>query len=115
MQKLLLAAAGALFTTACQPAPTPPAPVGFESLVVVPRTMQEIAADIRDKKTTSAVVTQAFLDRIAAVDDAGPMLNAVLAINPDALAEAKALADRGFAALKAHEGATRRTAAVLLA
>ena len=89
MQRILLAAAGALFATACQPAPSPPLE-GFASLVVAPRTIQEIAADIRDRKTTSAVVTQAFLDRIAVVDDAGPMLNAVLAITPDALTEAQA-------------------------
>jgi amidase len=90
MQRIFLAAAGAFFITACQPAPSPPAPEGFGSLVVEPRTIQQIAADIRDRKTTSAAVTQAFLDRIAAVDDAGPMLNAVLAINPDALADAQA-------------------------
>ena len=90
MQRIFLAAAGAFFITACQPAPSPPAPEGFASLVVEPRTIQQIAADIRDRKTTSAAVTQAFLDRIAAVDDAGPMLNAVLAVNPDALADAQA-------------------------
>jgi amidase len=89
MQRFFLAAAGALFTTACQPPPAPPAE-GFASLVVAPRTIQDIAADIRDKKTTSEAVTKAFLDRIAAVDDSGPTLNAVLAINPDALAEAQA-------------------------
>ena len=36
-------------------------------------------------------VTQALLDRIAAIDDAGPRLNAVVEINPDALAIARAL------------------------
>ncbi len=36
-------------------------------------------------------VVQAYLDRIAAIDDAGPELNAVLEINPDALEIAKAL------------------------
>lgn len=39
----------------------------------------------------SATVTQALLDRIAAVDDAGPMLNAVVELNPDALSIAKSL------------------------
>ena len=34
----------------------------------------------------SRAITQWSLDRIAAVDDAGPALNAVIAINPDALA-----------------------------
>ncbi len=31
-------------------------------------------------------VVQAYLDRIAAIDDKGPMLNAVIQVNPDALA-----------------------------
>jgi len=35
---------------------------------------------------TSRALTQAYLDRIAAIDQAGPMLRAVIEINPDALA-----------------------------
>ena len=35
-------------------------------------------------------LTQRYLDRIAAIDDAGPMLNAVIEINPNAAAEARA-------------------------
>ena len=41
-------------------------------------------------------VTRAALERIAALDDAGPRLNAVLELNPDALAIAREL-DRRFA------------------
>jgi amidase len=40
---------------------------------------------------SSRALTQAYLDRIAAIDDAGPQLNAVIEINPDALKEADAL------------------------
>jgi len=40
---------------------------------------------------TSAALTQAYLDRIAAIDDAGPTLGAVIEINPRALADAAAL------------------------
>jgi amidase len=40
---------------------------------------------------TSHDLTQAYLDRIAAIDDAGPALNAVIELNPDALADADAL------------------------
>ncbi|WP_020535894.1 amidase [Lewinella cohaerens] len=36
-------------------------------------------------------LTQAYLDRIAAIDDAGPMLNSVIIVNPDALAIAAEL------------------------
>ncbi|TWI00916.1 amidase [Luteimonas cucumeris] len=39
---------------------------------------------------SSHALTQAYLDRIAAIDDAGPRLNAVIEINPDALKEADA-------------------------
>ena len=40
---------------------------------------------------TSHALTQAYLERIAAIDDAGPRLNAVIETNPDALREADAL------------------------
>lgn len=92
MRKILLAAATFAITSACQPAPAPSAPVeGFAALVAEPRTLSQLAADIQAKTITSEALTQAFLDRIAAVDDDGPKLNAVLALNPNALADAKAL------------------------
>lgn len=57
-------------------------------------TLSQIAADIRSGKVTSVAITQAYLDRIAAIDDSGPMLNAVIATMPDALEQAvKADAD----------------------
>lgn len=40
---------------------------------------------------TSRELTQAYLDRIAALDDAGPRLNAVIDVNPAALVDAEAL------------------------
>ena len=40
---------------------------------------------------TSHALTQAYLDRIAAVDDAGPRINAVIDLNPSALQDADAL------------------------
>jgi len=52
------------------------------------------AADARDRMAagtlTARALTQAYLDRIAAVDDAGPTLRAVIDINPTALADADA-------------------------
>ena len=42
-------------------------------------------------ETSSSALTRAYLNRIAAIDDAGPTLNAVIETNPDALAEAAAL------------------------
>jgi amidase len=51
-------------------------------------TAAEIAADLAAGRTTSVEVTQALLQRIAAIDDAGPELRSVLAVNADAIAEA---------------------------
>jgi amidase len=49
-------------------------------------------ADQMAKGTTSSVsITKAYIDRIAAIDDAGPQLNAVIAIMPDALTQARIL------------------------
>ena len=39
----------------------------------------------------SRALTQAYLDRIAAIDKAGPALNSVIELNPKALDEADAL------------------------
>lgn len=91
--KKILASVSLFLVAACQPE-APQAALDkddFSALVAEPKSLVDIAADIAAKKTTSAAVVQAFLDRIAAVDDAGPMLNAVLALNPNALADAQAL------------------------
>jgi len=45
----------------------------------------------KDGKFTVHQIVQAYLDRIKAIDKAGPTLNAVLEINPDALDIAKRL------------------------
>src|SRR3546814_14348447 len=45
-----------------------------------------------DGNLSSRELTQAYLDRIAAIDDAGPRLNAVIELNPEALEEADARA-----------------------
>ncbi|KAF1714739.1 amidase [Pseudoxanthomonas sangjuensis] len=54
-------------------------------------------ADLQERmqrgELDSRTLTQAYLDRIAAIDKAGPHLNAVIELNPDALKEA-ALRDR---------------------
>jgi len=59
----------------------------------VPFLQTELAAGRLGAETLS----RAYLQRIAAIDDAGPRLNAVIEINPDALDQARAL-DRSFAA-----------------
>ena len=72
-----------------QPAPTGSTPGG------TPDVVELAATEARDRMTagtlTSRALTQAYLNRIAAIDDAGPRLNAVIEINPTALADADAL------------------------
>jgi amidase len=50
----------------------------------------QLAAAIESGDTTSRALTEALLERIAAVDAAGPRLNAVLALSADALEQAAA-------------------------
>src|SRR6185312_10463638 len=54
-------------------------------------TIPEIQAAYATGKLTSEKVTQAFIARIKAYDKQGPAINAVIMMNPNALAEAKAL------------------------
>lgn len=56
----------------------------------------ELKAAYRSGRTTAHAVTQAHLDRIAAYDKRGPLINAIITVNPKALDEA----DRLDAALK---------------
>jgi amidase len=52
--------------------------------------MAEISAALEAGDTTSVALTQNYLDRIGAIDRMGPTLRSVLAINPNALADAAA-------------------------
>lgn len=54
-------------------------------------TISEISSSYKNGTLTSAQVTQLYLDRIKAIDKDGPMLNAVIEINPDAMQVARAL------------------------
>ncbi|TKR33962.1 amidase [Luteimonas gilva] len=71
---------------AATPAPTPPpAAFAFEEAGIA-----SLQARMDKGELTSHALTQAYLDRIAAIDKAGPMLNSVIELNPDALKEADA-------------------------
>jgi amidase len=58
---------------------------------------EESISSLQEKMTSgkysSGQITQLYLDRIAAIDKKGPMLNAVIELNPDAMAIAKSLDD----------------------
>jgi len=78
-----LALAATLLVAACsEPAAPPSQPY---SVAEVP--LSQISADLADGKTTSAVITQGYIDRIKTLD--GP-LNGVIMIAPDALEQAAA-------------------------
>ena len=53
--------------------------------------LSQLADGIDDGALNSEAITAAYLARIAAVDDSGPTLNAVIATFPDALDQARAL------------------------
>jgi len=55
------------------------------------RSAADLQADMAAGRATSVAITRAYLDRIARMDRKGPILRAVIAINPDALAQARAL------------------------
>ena len=55
------------------------------------RSIDALQADLTAGRTTSAALVAAYLDRIRRLDRAGPSLHAILALNPDALADARAL------------------------
>jgi len=60
-------------------------------------TIDQLQAAMARGEVTAVALTQAYLDRIAAIDQAGPTLRTVIEVNPDALAIA-AQADRDRAA-----------------
>ena len=95
---LLLAIVAAL--AACKPSPSTPAaetpttgaqPAGAPALDVAELSATDAAAKMASGELTSHSLTQAYLDRIAKLDKAGPALNSVIELNPDALKDADAL------------------------
>ncbi len=54
-------------------------------------TIDQLRRQLTSGQTTSRALTQAFLDRIEALDRNGPRVNAVIEVNPEALAIADAL------------------------
>ncbi|HEX8553637.1 MAG TPA: amidase [Sphingomonas sp.] len=55
------------------------------------RSIADLQADMTARRTTSVDVTRAFLKRIADMDRRGPTLRSVITVNPDAIAQARAL------------------------
>ena len=58
------------------------------------KTLPEVSTALAAGETSSASLTQAYLDRIEAIDRSGPKLQSVLSLNPDAMSQAKASDER---------------------
>lgn len=65
--------------------PAPPSPTDF---IYAELDIADLQARMTAGELDSRTLTQAYLDRIAAVDQSGPQLHAVIEINPGALKEA---------------------------
>ena len=81
----------------CRPAPAGGPAAATPALDLVELDIREAQRRMSAGSLSSRQLTQAYLARIAAIDDAGPSLQAVLELSPVALAEADAL-DRERAA-----------------
>ncbi len=89
----LIAVALIAVLSGCAREPAPPTP---QAPTAPKLDVEELsAAEARERMAagtlTSGALTRAYLDRIAAIDDAGPTLNAVIEVNPSALTDADAL------------------------
>jgi amidase len=78
-----LALAVSVSCTPAPPAPTPPPPAS-----IVETSLQDLQRAMSDGRLTSRQIVEQYLQRIATYED---RLNAAIAINPNALAEADAL------------------------
>lgn len=65
-------------------------PVGA-AVPVEQQTLSSLATAISNGDITSEQAVKAYLKRIAEIDDSGPMLNAVIALDPDAVRQARRL------------------------
>ncbi len=85
------AAAFLLLASACgSPAPGPE-PADEALAPSPPASLTEAMAALNSGSVTSEELTKLYLERIAALDDAGPTLNAVISLNPNALEQAREL------------------------
>ena len=66
-------------------------PALARTVPVEERSIDQLQADLTAGRATSVDLVRAYLARIAATDRRGPTLRAVVALNPDALAQARAL------------------------
>lgn len=87
-----------LVTAGCSSVPGPTSEPAQATAAFDPETADAatLVGQLASGRLTAVEVTRSYLERIAAIDDAGPRLNAIIEINPAALAIAEDL-DRRFA------------------
>lgn len=89
---IILAGAASACTPAIERADMAPDAGGAAlSASVEEKPLAELSRALDAGETSSAALTMAYLERIRAIDDAGPRLNAVIAVNPLAVDQARAL------------------------
>lgn len=77
-----------LFSAACATSPPKAPPIPYD---VEHKSLVDLRADLLDGLVTSERLVELYHERIALIDDAGPQLNSVLALNPSALEDARRL------------------------
>jgi amidase len=65
-------------------------PVWLAGSAVEEKSIDELRAMLASGQQTSVALTQAYLDRIEAIDRSGPTLRSVIAVSPNALEQARA-------------------------
>jgi amidase len=88
MRRILVAAGAALTAALLYGQGSKERPKPFE---VVETTIDQIHAAFKSRKLTARQLVQDYLDRIAAYDQQGPKLNAIITLNPKALEDADRL------------------------
>lgn len=101
MKHLLMGVALGIFCTACGEVSGPqiaeteaPQIMTFTPNEMLSKTLPELSASLAAGEMSAVDLVTAYLDRIDAVDRNGPTLQAVLALNPDALTAAEASDER---------------------
>ena len=92
-REFLLATAGTslALTTHCATRNQRPIQTGGADFELAEVSVEELRAGLRSGRWTVRTLAGAYLERIDAIDRAGPALNSVIEINPDALQEAERL------------------------